>query len=118
MKENKKPKYSLPFVNDGKPFELEGWNVKKHKEVLKKVSVFEEKNDGLSTEDKDEYYQNALILRGLKDIDSSVTVDDLDIIHPADRTALFAAIYYQGRKGILYSEKSKDANFRKTKKKQ
>lgn len=115
MEKNKKPKYSLPFVNDGKPFELEKWTVRKHKDVLKKASEFEEKHPKATEEEKDEFYQNTLILRGLRDIDSSVRASDLDELHPADKTALFAAIYYQGRDGILYEEKGDAVNFRKPK---
>lgn len=113
MSNEKKQKYSLPFVNKGKPFELDGWNVRKHKAVLKIVSEFEEKNPKASKDEKDEYYQNTLILYGLRIVDENVTVDDLDTLHPADKTALFAAIYYQGRKGITYTEKGDEGNFRK-----
>ena len=112
-KKDKKIKYTLPFVNDGKPFTVGDWNVIKHKEVLKAVAKFEGK---LEKDELDEKYQNLLILRGLKEIDGSVVESDLDVMHPIDKTAMFAVIYYSGRNGIVYKEDDA-ANFRKAGKK-
>lgn len=113
----KKTVYKIPFVNNGKPFTLPDWSVVKHKKVLKKMSKYDsdEEKQKYSAEELDDIYQTILILEGLQDIDSSVTEQDLDTMHPADKTALFAAIYYQGRSGIIYN-KDADKSFHQKKK--
>lgn len=90
-------KYSLPFVNDGKPFDLPKWTIKKHKEVLNYCKQFEK----LPQEEQDEKYQIKLILTGLKEIDSSISEDDLEELHPDERIQLFMAVYNAGKKGIF-----------------
>jgi len=114
MEKDKKKELSLPFVNNGKPFLLEDWNVKKHKEVLKKLAKEEEKNPKLTEEQKDDVFKDQLILKGLESVDSSVTLKDLETMHPLDKQALFLAIYYCGRKGIVAKD-AKEENFRKKK---
>jgi len=94
-----KIKYTLPFVNKGKPFELSNWTVSKHKNVLREVKKWEDK---IKDEKKlDEKYRHILILCGLNEVDPNVTEDDLDTMHPDDLIAIFAAVYYQGKKGIV-----------------
>jgi hypothetical protein len=104
-----KQKYEYSFINGGKPFTLEDWDVNKHKAVLKKMANIEEKysNEGkkLSDDEKDQLFQDTLILYGLNDIDSSVTQEQLNTMHPLDKSALFNAIYYAGRKGIIAKER-------------
>lgn len=90
-------KYSLPFVNDGEPFDLPKWTIKKHKEVLNYCKKFEK----LPQEEQDEKYQNKLIVTGLKEIDSSITEDDLEYLHPDERIQLFLAVYNAGKEGIF-----------------
>lgn len=105
----KKPaKYEVPCVNEGKPFDFPPWTNRKHKEVLSKVAVFQDK---LEEKELDEKYRRVLVLYALKDIDANVKEDDLDDLHPDDILALFVAAYQSGRKGII----SKD--FRKAQKK-
>jgi len=91
--------YSLPFVNKGKDFTLSNWTVAKHKDVLREVKELEDK---IKDEKKlDEKYRHILILRGLNEVDPNVTEDDLDTLHPDDLIAIFAAVYYQGKSGII-----------------
>jgi hypothetical protein len=111
----KKNEYCYETINKGKPFTLPNWNVIKHKKVLQKMTSFEESEDGKKSSkyELDDRYQNFLILEGLKDIDPDVNDKILDEMHPNDKSALFAAIYYQGAEGVLYRPKKKgdDANF-------
>jgi len=94
-----KTEYSLPFVNKGKNFTLSNWSVKKHKDVLREVKEWEDK---IKDEKKlDEKYRHILILRGLNEVDPNVTEDDLDGMHPDDLIAIFAAVYYQGKSGVI-----------------
>lgn len=92
-------KYTLECVNKGKPFVLSSWTVSKHKDVLREVKQWEDK---IKDEKKlDEKYRHILILRGLNEIDPNVTEADLDNLHPDDLIALFAAVYYAGKQGII-----------------
>jgi hypothetical protein len=117
--EEKTNEIQIDFINEGKPFTIGDWTVRKHRQVLKKMSEYEEKHLDLSESDKDEKYQNLLILEGLKDIDSSIKEQQLENMHPADKTSLFVAIYYSGRKGISPSkEKGGAKNFPKAVQKQ
>ena len=50
----KKEKYQISCVNNGKPFEIEKWTVKKHKAVLKEMTKYEKDNPDLTEKDKDE----------------------------------------------------------------
>ena len=109
-----KGKYKLSFVNEGKPFDLENWSVIKHKKVLETMAAYEEKHKNLSEEDKDDAFQNTLILEGLKGIDKNVKASDLETMHPQDKKALFTAIYFTGREGIVAAKPKGDAaNFPK-----
>jgi len=105
----KKTKYKLKFVNDGKPFELGNWTVRKHEELLKETAKYEGKMD---EKELDKKYRNLLILKGLHEVDPNVTEDDLLDLHPDEQIALFAAVYLQGKRGILAEDK---ANFQKKK---
>jgi len=109
----KNKKLSLPFVLNGKEFELKDWTVKKHEEVLKEIAMLEQNmkkdNKQLSKEDSeklDKKYRLLLILKGLNEIDPNVKESDLDSLHPDDFVSLFSAIYLQGRRGIFVEDNS------------
>jgi len=107
-----KTKYSLPFVNGGKPFTLSNWTVRCQEEILKETAKLEDAYKGKEKE-LDVKYRHLIILKGLHEVDESVTEDDLKGMHPEDKLALFAAVYLQGKRGIIAPEKKKD--FRKAK---
>ena len=113
MDKKKEKQYKLSFVNKGKPFIINKWTVTKHKEVLKKVAAVEEKNPKITDEEKDEVFQDELILVGLIEIDSSVTMEMFEEMHPQDKKALFTAVYFSGREGITVSDKKDAGNFQK-----
>ena len=103
MVKEKPKKYTLPFINDGKPFEINKWTMKKQERVWKETSKYEEqyKNDeaGLNR-----VYRKILIKIGLEDI-GSITDEQLENMHPDDLASLYMAIYLQGREGILVEDK-------------
>lgn len=105
----KKTKYNISFVNNGEDFTLGNWTVRKHEEVLKETAAFEKELKG---EKLDAKYRNLLILKGLHEVDKSVTEDNLLDLHPDEKVALFAAVYLQGKRGILAEDR---ANFQKKK---
>ena len=100
----KKTMYSLPFVNEGKDFTLGNWTVSKQEEVLKETAKLEDTHKGKEKE-LDVKYRDIIILKGLHEVDESVTVDDLNGMHPDDKIALFAAVYLQGKRGIITTAK-------------
>jgi hypothetical protein len=112
MVENKKVDDSIsiiqyPLINNGKKFYAEKWTYRKHLEVQDELKKFEK---NLDKDEKDRKFENLVILRGLKDIDSSFTEDKILDMHPNDRTSLFLAIYMSGSKGV------RGENFRQQKK--
>ena len=107
----KKTKYSLPFVNKGKEFTLGNWTFAKQEEILKAVAEMEDAYKGKDKE-LDIKYRHMIILKGLHEVDNAVTEDDLKSMHPDDKIALFAAVYLQGKRGIIAPEKK---DFRKAK---
>ena len=101
-------KYEVTFVNNGEAFDFPVWTNRKHKDVLAKVAKYQDK---LEEKELDEKYRRVLVLAALKDIDSTVTEENLDDLHPDDLLSLFTAAYLSGRKGII------SANFQKAQKK-
>ncbi|MCK4328492.1 hypothetical protein KAX02_01490 [candidate division WOR-3 bacterium] len=108
-----KKKYHLEFVNEDKPFTVSNWTFAKHEEVLKKVAKIEKDNPEMASDALDRIYQNYIILRGLKEVDSSVCEADIKTMHPSDRVAIYLGILQEGRKGVLVDDKG---NFPKSKK--
>jgi hypothetical protein len=104
--------YKLSFVNNGKPFELGKWTVKLHHKVLQASTKYEKEHEGISEDDRMMKYQTFLILEGLKSVDSKVTEDDIENMHPIDRNEIFSAIFNSGREGITPDAE----NFQKKKK--
>ena len=98
----KKTAYKLDFVNNGEPFKLGSWTVGKQEEILKETAEFEDK---LSEKELDKKYRRLIILKGLHEVDENVSEDDLINMHPDDLIAIFAAVYLQGKRGILAAEK-------------
>jgi hypothetical protein len=99
-------------VNDGKPFELGKWTVKKHNNVLRASSKYEKDNPDIVEEERMLKYQTYLIIEGLKEIDNSITEDEVENMHPSDRNELFSEIFNSGKEGITAT----DENFQKKKK--
>ena len=105
----KKTKYSLPFILEGKEFTLGNWTVSKQEQVFEETAKLEEAYKGKEKE-LDKKYRDFIILKGLREIDESVTEDDLRGMHPDDKDALFIAVYLQGKRGIISTDKK---DFRK-----
>lgn len=99
-----KKKYSLKFVKDGKPFMMPKWTVTKHKAALQEMNS--ECKD-LSNEEKSNEFTYYVILQTLRQIDSSVTIDDIKELHPEDTLLLFNDVYNAGKEGIYFREPKK-----------
>ena len=94
-------KYSLPFVNDGKPFELPPWTVIRHEAAINKCM---EAVKGKSPEFQDKELRFYVILESLQVIDDSVTIQQIKEMHVDDMLALFEEAYNAGKRGILFQE--------------
>ena len=92
-------KFSLPFINGGKDFDMPNWTVAKHKAALEKLL---QNTPGITQEERDEEFKYYVIVESLKEVDSSVTVDIVkaELPHPEDLIALFQETYNAGRVGI------------------
>lgn len=95
-------KYSLPFINDGEPFELPTWTVVLHEQALDKCI---EATKGKSPMVQDKEFRFYVILESLQLVDDSVTLQDIKGMHVDDMLSLFDAVYAAGKRGILFQEK-------------
>lgn len=111
-----KKKYHLEFVNKNKPFTLSNWTFEKHEEVLKAVAKVEKDNPEKASDELDKFYQMSILLRGLKEVDETVTEEDIKGMHPSDRIEIYLGIIQEGRKGVLVDDKGNFPKSKKTKK--
>ncbi len=107
-----KKKYSLEIVKNGQPFTMPKWTVAKHKAALQELN--KECKD-LSNEEKNDEFTYYVILQTLRQIDSSVTIEDVKTLHPEDIVVLFNDVYNAGKEGIYFREPKKGSK-KKTKK--
>ena len=104
--DNKKIK--LSFVDGGKEFLLPNMTVKRQEELMESMVKLEDKYEG------DKYNREVnkqLVLLTLQAIDKSVTLNNIENMHPDDYITLFGLIWDRGRE----LEKSDASDFRKTK---
>jgi len=114
-------KYNLPFINKGNPFSMPNWTTKKHEaaltEMLEETEQFKKyKGDKVINQDEvdkiqNDYFKYYVILQSLREIDDSVSIDDLIPLHPDTLVQLFNAVYSAGRIDIIYR---KEKDFQKT----
>ena len=95
-------KITLPFINNGEPFELPPWTVERHEKALNEC-LNNTKNMDPKKQDKELRFY--VILTCLKEFDSSVTIKDIRTMHVDDMLELFDAIYLSGKRGIVFHEK-------------
>jgi len=105
----KKEMIVLEFVNKGKPFEVPLWTVElqlEHDDYMAELL----KKEGMDSSNPNygQYSNDDVIIRGLKQVESSVSIKDLRTMHPRDYLDLRDAVYNSGRRGIR-----PDENFRK-----
>jgi len=99
-----KKKFSLTFVNEGKPFILPNWTVGKHKAAL--AQMLEECKD-MKDEERNDEFNYYVIYQTLKQIDPDVSMDDIRDMHPEDLIQLFNEVYNAGRVGIFFQQPEK-----------
>jgi len=96
-------KYTLKFVNDGKPFTMPPWSTEKHEAAI--AHCLAECGD-LPADKQDRELRFYVIYETLHELDDSVEVALIKSLHPEDLIELFNAVYNAGRSGILFQEKS------------
>jgi len=101
-------KLKLSYVNGGKPFKLPKMTMEKQEEVMEQMVKLEEKLEG---EKFNREVNKFIMLKTLKEIDDSVTIDNINKMHPDDFIFLFGKIYDEGRELV-----SDATDFRKEKK--
>jgi len=97
-------KFSLSFVNKGKPFVMPKWTVGKHRAAMNKM-LKDCKN--LSEDEKNEEFNYYVIHETLAQIDGNVTIDDIRNMHPEDVVILFNEVYNAGKEGVYFREGKK-----------
>lgn len=106
-------KYKLDFINEGKPFEITTWTAEKHENALDKLLKNTSK---WSDEKRDKEFKYYVIYEGLLEIDPNCKMENIKKMNMDDLTALYYAIYYAGKKGILFREGENETPMKKNKK--
>jgi len=103
-------KIKLSFVNDSEPFMVPHMTVKKQEELLDDMTQIEKTMKPTDPKYNREVNKH-MVKRVLQTIDPSITIDDINSMHPDDYIELFNMIWSGGR------ELGDAANFRQQKKK-
>lgn len=108
-------KYSLKFVNEGKPFCMPKWTTGKHKAAL---AMMIKECKGMSDEDRNEEFNFYVIYQTLHQVDNDIDIESVRELHPEDLIELFNAVYNAGKEGIFYvPQKGKQGSKKSTGKK-
>lgn len=97
---------SVKKFNNGKPFCVPHWTTQKHKAALAQL-VKESDDKKLSKEEENDLFNYYVILQTLRQIDNTVTVEDIQTLHPEDLIELFSVIYNAGKQGIYFQQPKK-----------
>ena len=105
----RKIKYSLKFVNKGKPFVVTNWTVEKHEKAIALAIEYTKDKENASETIKENWLKYAIIYQTLVEIDETVTIEDVMkfFTHPENLVDAFNSVYYAGKKDIHFHESSK-----------
>ena len=105
----KNVKYSLKFVNKGKPFEVTNWTVEKHEKAIALAIEYTKDKKNASETVKENWLKYAIIYQTLVEIDETVTIEDVMkfFTHPENLVDAFNSVYYAGKKNIHFHEGEK-----------
>lgn len=106
--------YSLKFINKGKAFSMPPWTIGKHKAALAQMNT---ECAGMSDEEKTDEFNFYVIYQTLKQIDSTVTIDNLRELHPENLVQLFTEVYNAGKSDIFLVQNPKKGKGKSTGKK-
>ncbi len=111
-----KQKYTLPFVNKGKEFEIPNWTVEKHEHAMVRTTVALKENK-MSEIEKDNALKYFIILETLQEVDANVTIENVKdfFTHPENIVEFFNAVYSAGKHDIHFHKGDKKTP-KKTKK--
>jgi len=101
---------SLSFVNKGEPFILPKMTVKRQEKTFEMLAEYE-KRDDMSEFQKNNMVNKRLLLDILQNVDSKVSIDDIDNMHPEDFIFIVNKVMSSGRELEVAPRKG----FRKTK---
>lgn len=115
MKGNVKDmKIKLSFVNGGKNFDIPKMTVKRQEELMEEMVRIEKETEKIEDKEKQQRIYNRefnkyLVLKTLQIVDSSVSVDDIESMHPDDFVRIFGFIWKEGKE---LDEKDDNKSFR------
>jgi len=89
-------KIKLSFVNDGKPFTIPHMTVTAQENLLEDIVELEKKHEK-DSEIYNRELNKCMVVRVLQGIDDSITVKDINNMHPDDYIRLFNMIWSSGR---------------------
>jgi len=98
-----KQKFTVSFVNKGKPFEMPNWTPEKHEAALAKLAKAQKENnwDDMQANNEFKYY---IIHETLLEIDTECEIEDVKKLHPETTIQLFKEVYHAGKENIYYDE--------------
>lgn len=105
----KKIKYTLKFVNKGKPFVVRDWTVEKHERAIAAALEVTKGREDLSSVQTENELKYAIMYEALVEIDKTVELDSIRefFVHPENMVEFFNAVYYAGKKNIYFREEEK-----------
>ena len=105
----KKIKYTLKFVNEGKPFVVSDWTVEKHERAIAAALEITKGREDLDSVQKENELKYAIMYETLVEIDKTVELDSIRkfFVHPENMVEFFNAVYYAGKKNIYFRQEEK-----------
>jgi len=95
-------KIKLSFVNDGKEFILPAMTVEKQELLMEEMVPLEK---DIAIENRNREMNKRMVLNILKEIDDTVTLDQINKMHPDDYIFLFTKIWNSGKELTKSDEK-------------
>lgn len=110
-----KQKFTIKFVNGGKPFVMPNWTPKKHEAALAKLDAAQQKNkwDDITADREFKYF---VVYETLVEIDPDCDIENIRNMHPVTLIELFREVYNAGKENIYYQDFRKGRKTQKDKK--
>jgi ribosomal protein L19E len=86
-------KYKLPFVNKGKEFEIPKMTMRIHRQAMEQMSEHKK----MSEEQYSQMFNEKIVLLALQEVDSSITIEDVETMHPDDYIDFFGKLWNSGK---------------------
>jgi len=106
----KKIKYTILFVNKGKPFVVPNWTVEKHESAVANALEYVKENVKLTDIQRENELKYRIIYETLFEIDKTVNIEQIRefFVHPDNLVEFFTAVYSAGKKEIYFRKEEKN----------